>query len=120
MNDAGAFFGDGFQNRSNQFRIWGQGDVFLGPGANGGSGGLGIGAIHATGDDGRIDTLRQQGLAQAFNVQAHVDQDDIGPFTIAQMFQPLVNRINCGYFRAALNGNLAGTCHVPFKGSDDK
>ena len=83
VNDAGAFFGNGFQNRSNQFRIRRQGNVFLGPGADGGSGGLRVSTVHAAGNDGRIDPLRQQGLTQALYIQAHVDQDDISPFAIA-------------------------------------
>ena len=119
MHQLMRFIGHGGEHGGDQFRIGGQGQIFLGAGADRVHGAARVRA-DAAGDHRGADAFRRQALDQGADVQGHVAEHQIGARPTAQTVQRLLDRDGVGDFCAPVHGDLGRRADLAVQSTDNE
>ena len=113
------FIGHRRQHRGDQFGIGGQGQIFLGAGADGVHGAAGVGA-DAAGHHRGADAFGGKAAHQGADVERHIAEDQVGADAAAQGRQGLLDVARMGDLGALVHGDFGGEADLPLKSADDE
>src|SRR5690606_19689555 len=119
IEEIGSFARDGGDDGGDELGIGGQGDIFLGPGADGVDGGGGVG-LGAAGDDRNGDALVVERADEAGDIDHDVDQKQVGALAGAERGEGDLDGGGVGDLGPALHGELGGLAQLAVQGSDDQ
>jgi len=119
IKEVGRLAGDSGDHSGDQLGVGGQGDVFLGAGADGIHGRRGV-ALGAAGDHGNDETLGLEPGDQPGNVHHYVDQHQVGAAPGAERGERDLDGGRVGNLGAAIHGELGGGGELAFEGADDQ
>ena len=113
------FLGHGLEDRSDEFGIGRQRDVFLGARLDGAHRRLGVGA-DTVGDDRNADALVLERFDESRDVEFHVDHDEIGALPRPREFKGGARVRRMADLGAMIEGDLAGRSNLTVHRSDDE
>ena len=114
-----AFVGHRFEDGCDQFRIGGQGQIFLGAGADRIDGAARIGADTA-GHDRRADAFGRQRAHEAPDVERHIRHHQVGAAPVAQFRHRLIDIGRVRDFRTAIHGDFGRRSDLALEPTDDE
>jgi hypothetical protein len=107
------------EHRGDQFRIGRQRDVFLGAGVDRGHRGAGV-VGDAAGDDRHVNVLGFQPHHQVADVEADIDQQEVGALAAAQHPHRLFVVLGMGDGSAVVHGDLGGCPKLALQCANDE